>query len=398
MKIDHIETAHLCFQYPAGFAYAGGTCTARLTSLVFVHTDDGRCGMGSVYSHPGLVELVVKHQLEPFLIGRDPTEVEELWSLMYGLTRWFGRKGAAMSAVGGIDTALWDLRGQVAEKPIWQLLQGERKTCPAYASALLWQDVDQLTEEAGQLIDAGFRRVKMRLARNPEYDAAAIRGVRQAIGPQCDMMVDGSMRYDLPAARYIAKLLDEAGAFWFEEPFAPEDLDTFAQLRQETSVPLAAGENEFGAQGFRELVRTGSVDIVQPDASRCGGISEVRRAAELAQSANLQVATHSWSDALAIVANAHVMAAIPNGLTVEVDCTNNPFVKELLSEPLMIRDGELQLPTAPGLGVTLRPEVIDRYRLQNPLDVADGAYSDMVFGPQHYDPAAPYDSQSLPIS
>ena len=393
MKIDHIETAHLCFEYPTGFAYAGGTCTARLTSLVFVHTDDGRCGVGSVYSHPSLVELVIKHQLEPFLLGKNPIEVEELWALMYGLTRWYGRKGAAMSALGAIDTALWDLRGQAAEKPIWQLLEAERNACPAYASALLWQDVEQLAEEAGRLIDAGYRRVKMRLARNPEYDEAAIRGVRKAIGPQHDMMVDGSMRYDMTAARQIAKLLEESQAFWFEEPFAPEDLDAFRQLRHEVSVPLAAGENEFGAQGFRELLRADSVDIVQPDASRCGGISEVRRVAELAHAASRQVATHSWSDALAIVANAHVMAAIPNGLTVEIDCTSNPFVEELLVEPLQVCEGQLQLPTAPGLGVTVRPEVMERYRLADPIQLADGAYSDMVFGPQYYHPAAAYGSQ-----
>lgn len=390
MKIDHIETAHLCFQYPTGFAYAGGTCTARLTTLVFVHTDDGRCGVGSVYSHPSLVELVIKHQLEPFLIGKNPTEVEELWTLMYGLTRWYGRKGAAMSALGAIDTALWDLRGQAANKPIWQLLQSQRTSCPAYASALLWQEVDHLVEEAGRLIEAGYRRVKMRLARNPKYDEAAIRGVRQAIGPQHDMMIDGSMRYDMPSARQIARLLDEVQAFWFEEPFAPEELDQLAQLRKEVSVPLAAGENEFGAQGFRELLRARSVDIVQPDASRCGGISEVLRVVEMARDADLQVATHSWSDAIAIVANAHVIAAAPNGLTVEIDCTSNPFVEELLAEPLQVRDGELQLPNAPGLGVTVRPEVIERYRLAEPGMIADGAYSDMVFGPQYYHPAAAY--------
>src|SRR5437763_34334 len=120
MKIDHIEVITLRFEYPPArrFAYAGGTCTGRLTSLVLVHTDTGHLGVGSVYSHPGLVALVVKGQLEPLLRGRDPCEVGWLWERMYAVTRWYGRKGAALSALGGLDTAFWDLRGQLLGQPI----------------------------------------------------------------------------------------------------------------------------------------------------------------------------------------------------------------------------------------------------------------------------------------
>ena len=392
MKIDHTEVINLCFEYPEEhrFTYAGGVCNARLTSLILVHTDTGEVGVGSAYSHPALVYLIVRDQLDPLLRGEDPTEVEALWDKMYGITRWYGRKGAAMTALGGVDTALWDLRGKALGKPVWALLDGERTTCPAYASALLWNEIDALAEEAARHIEAGFRRVKMRLARGEEYDTAAVRTVRTAIGPTNDLMVDASMRYHLELARRMGRFFEEQGVFWYEEPFAPEDLDTYTALRGTVGVPLAAGENEFGVQGFRELIRTGAVDIVQPDASRCGGISETWRVAKMAAEAGLRVATHSWSDAIAIMANAHVISSVPNGITVEVDRTGNPFIEDLLLQPLQITDGQLQLSDAPGLGIELNFEAVDRLRMSDPLTIPDGVYSDMMFGKQHFPESLPY--------
>ena len=383
MKIDRVETIHLRFEYAKGFTYAGGTCTARVTSLVRVHTDDGRVGVGSVYSHPGLVELVVARQLGPLLVGDDPTDIEAIWSKMYHVTRWYGRKGAAMSALGGIDTACWDLLGQAKGKPIWKLLGGERSHCPAYGSALVWNTIPALAEEAARLVSRGFRRVKMRLGRGDDYDRPAVLAVRDAIGPKCDLMCDGSMRYDLEGARALGKFLADQKVFWFEEPFEPEAIEDYAALRGTINVPIAAGENEFGLQGFAELLRAKAVDIVQPDASRCGGISEVKKTADLAQRNGARVAPHTWSDAVTVTANAHVVAAIPNGVTVEVDQTGNPFIEELLETPLAIRDGQLQLSDAPGLGIRLNESVVDRYRMADPLTMPDGAYSDMVFGRKH---------------
>ena len=380
MKIDHVETITLRFEYADGFQYAGGKCTARVTSLVLVHTDTGHVGIGAAYSHPGMVHLIVQEQLAPLLIGDDPTDVEALWQRMYRLTRWYGRKGAAMSAIGAIDTACWDLRGKSLGKPVWQLLGGERPTCPAYASALLWKSPAELAEEAARLVARGFRRVKMRLGYGGEVDRAAVRAVREAIGPNCDVMCDGSMRYSLEDAATLAAFLSENNVFWFEEPFEPEDIDSYVALRSRVSVPLAAGENEFGLQGFRELIRAGALDIVQPDVSRCGGITEAKRVADLAQPAGLRVAPHTWSDAVAVTANAHLVASLPHGITVEVDQTGNPFIEDLLVEPLIVRDGQLSLSRAPGLGIELNPSVVERYRLQDPLHLPDGSYSDMIFG------------------
>jgi L-alanine-DL-glutamate epimerase-like enolase superfamily enzyme len=395
VRIDRLEIVHLHYPYPdgGGFRYAGGVCTGRLTSLVLLHTDDGRTGVGSAYSHPGLVHLVLDGQLRPLLEGADPSDVEGLWERMYGLTRWYGRKGAAMSALGAVDVALWDLRGQAAGKPVHELLGGERDRCPAYASGLLWNEIPALAAEAAGHIEAGFRRVKMRLARSEEYDTEAVRAVRAAIGDECDLMVDASMRYHLDLARRMGRFLAGQKVFWYEEPFAPEDLDSYAALRGTVDVPLAAGENEFGYQGFRELVRAGAVDIVQPDVSRCGGVTEALRVARLAREHGLRVATHTWSDAVAVVANAHVVCAMPNGLTVEVDRTGNPLIDGLLVEPLAVRDGQLQLSRAPGLGIELDRGTLDKYRLGNPLHLPEGSYSDMMFGRGFFPASLPYEEK-----
>ncbi|MCY2963475.1 MAG: mandelate racemase/muconate lactonizing enzyme family protein [Planctomycetota bacterium] len=391
MKIDHIEAIHLRYEYPNqhGFESSGGITSARLTSLVLVHTDDGKVGLGSAYSHPALVDIVVR-QLDPLLRGSDPREVEALWEAMYGYTRWYGRKGAAMSALGGIDVALWDLRGQAAGKPVWKLLGGQTPSCPAYASSLLWNSIDGLRAEAQRHLSKGFRRMKMRLGRDLDYDVNAPRAVKREIGPRCDLMCDASMRYTVDVAKRVGSELAQIGVFWFEEPFAPENLDAFSALRGTVGVPLAAGENEFGVQGFTELVHRQAVDIVQADASRCGGITEVLRVAELADKAALKLAPHSWSDAIAIFANAQVVAATPHALTVEVDQTGNPFVDELLSEPWKVVDGRLQLSERPGLGIELNPQVVDRLRLADPYHIPDGWYSDMVFGAAWNKPAGPY--------
>jgi L-alanine-DL-glutamate epimerase-like enolase superfamily enzyme len=163
-------------------------------------------------------------------------------------------------------------------------------------------------------------------------------------------------------------------------------------LRPKLSVPLAAGENEFGAQGFREILRAGAVDIAQPDACRTGGITESMRIARLAAEHGVRIAPHTWSDAVALIANAHVVAALPHGLTVEVDQTGNPSIDALLSEPLQIEDGVLHLSDAPGLGIELNQATVDRLAVPRGQPMLDGNYSDLVFGRQHYSVAPPYES------
>ena len=397
MKIDRIEVINLRFTYPPGHEVkaACGVVTGRVTSLVCVTTDNGMTGLGAAYSHPDLVRIIVENHLTPFLLGRDPREVEQLWDLMYSLTRWYGRKGAAISALGALDTAFWDLRGKALGKPVHALLGADRSSVPAYASGLNWHDdLSDLAKEAASYLDQGFRRVKMRLGRSEAYDVAAVETVRRTVGPDRDVIVDASHRYSLEVAERMAKVLAANNVFWFEEPFSPEDIDNYVALRPRITVRLAAGENDFGVQGFREMLRAGALDIAQPDVSRAGGITECLRIGRLAAGMDAGVATHTWSDAVALIANAHLVASLPNGITIEVDRTGNPFIDELLVEPWQVKEGLLQLPQAPGLGIELDPDMIERLAVPADQKVVDGNYADLIFGAQHLHATPPYQTNA----
>ena len=357
--------------------------------MVQIELDNGLTGIGSAYSHPDLVRIIVERHLAPFLVGGDPTDVERIWDLMYGLTRWYGRKGVAISALGAVDIALWDLRGKITDRPLYELLGAQGNSVEAYASALLWQDDPfLLADEAARHRANGFTTMKMRLGHDPEYDRAAVLAVQQAAGDGCRIAVDGTHRYALDDARAFARFLAERDIRWFEEPFPPEALDDYVALRETTDVPIAAGENEFGVQGFRELLRAGCVDIIQPDASRAGGVTELLRIAGLAAEHGAELITHTWSDAVALMANAHAVAAAETGAMIEVDRTGNPFIDELTRTPLEFQSGRLVLPDAPGLGIELDWESVGRYAVAADEYMSDGNYADLVFGSDFHPVAA----------
>jgi D-galactarolactone cycloisomerase len=393
--IAEIEVINLHMDYPnrQGFRYSGGLVTGRVTSLLRVTTEDGTIGLGACYAYPDLVRIIIERHLGPHLLGKDALEIEVLWDMMYALTRWYGRKGVAISTLGGLDIAFWDLRGKALGKPVYELLGAERNRVPAYASGLFWQDdVSALEKEAARHMQKGFRRVKTRLGRSEAYDVAALEAIRRGLGNEGEIMADGSQRYTLKMAEKIGKLLTKDKVFWFEEPFPPEELDNYVALRPRLGVPIAAGENEFGAQGFQELFRAGAVGIAQPDACRTGGITASLRVARMAAEAGVKIAPHTWSDAVALTANAHVVAALPHGLTVEVDQTGNPFIEELLQEPLKIQDGLLQLSQAPGLGITLNSATVGRYAMPAGHWIPDGNYSDLIFGAEYLSTPPPYET------
>jgi D-galactarolactone cycloisomerase len=379
--IERVECVHLRFEMPMDrtFSTPGGPVHGRLTTLIRLTTDDGLTGIGSAYAHPALVQATVDH-LRPFVIGYDPRETERHWNRLHGISRWYGRKGAAVSAIGGIDQAIWDLHGKMVGKPVWALLGGTSSLVPAYASGMLYSSPDAVAEGARAAVARGFTRVKMRVGWNWDYDISAVRAARSAIGPDRDLMVDGTWRFDLSSAIEFAEVLEENNVFWFEEPLSSDDFDEFVTLRNATSVPLACGENEFAIHGFREWIRTGAIDIVQADASRAGGITEVVKIAREAAAAGLRFAPHSWCDAVAVVANAHAVAASPNGITVEIDQTGNRFIEELLGGPLKVVDGLIDLGNGPGLGIDVDESALEDMRLPDPFAIPDGNYCDVTYG------------------
>jgi D-galactarolactone cycloisomerase len=328
-----------------------------------------------------VIQATVDH-LTPFLIGYDPTETARAHVRLGGIARWFGRKGGPQAAISGIDTALWDLKGKLLGQPVWKLLGGTDSRAPAYASGNLYSSPEAVADGVTRAIKRGFTRVKMRIGWSYDYDCAAMRAARAAMGPDHDLMIDGTQRFTVNHAMDTAPVLAEVRAFWFEEPFAPDEIDSFAALRRglaDYGVPLATGENEFGFHGFRELIRAEAVDIVQADASRAGGITEVMRIGQMAAEHNVRLAPHTWCDAVAVVANAHVVAALPNAITCEVDQTGNRFIEELIG-PLLISNGLLDLGDRPGLGITLNEDLVRELRIDDPYHLPNGNYCDVVFG------------------
>jgi D-galactarolactone cycloisomerase len=391
MEITDVRVTNLRYEYPdGGFLCAEGKANARVTSLVTVTLDNGLTGIGSAYSHPDLVRIIVEEQFAPLLRGDDPRETDRLWNFMYSLTRWYGRGGAAISALGAVDMALWDLRGKLADRPVYELLGGSDRHVEAYASALLWQDdVALVADEAVRHKQNGFANMKMRCGRDDAYDTAAVEAVIAAIGPDARLAVDGTHAYQPAQAERFAALLSDRNVLWFEEPFPPEDVAAYADLRRKTDVPIAAGENEYGLRGFQDLIQSEAIDIAQPDVSRAGGITECRRIAQLAETAGLRITTHTWNDAVTVLASAHLIAASPNGWMIEVDGTGNPFIDRLTTRPLVISEGRLELPDAPGLGIELDEEAVAKYRVPDDQHIREGNYADMIFGKAHLRESAP---------
>lgn len=382
-RVTHVECIHLRFEYDTArtFQTPAGPVHARFATLVRLRTDDGLEGIGSAYAHPAVVQASVDH-LAPFVIGFDVADSDRTHDRMHGISRWYGRKGAAVAAISGIDTALWDLRGKVAGQPLWKLLGGTKSRVPAYASGNLYSSPEAVAEGAARALARGFRRVKMRIGWSWDYDCAAMRAARSVLGEDNDLMVDGTQRFTLQDAIRTARILGEVRAFWFEEPFSPDDVDNLVALRlylNAVGVPLATGENEFAFHGFRELVRTRAVDIIQCDASRAGGVTELMRIGRMANEHGVRVAPHTWCDAVAVIANAHVVSALPNGVTCEVDQTGNRFIEELTG-PLPIQDGLIELGEAPGLGINLNEDLVRELRVSDPFNMPAGNYCDIVIG------------------
>ena len=382
-KVTQVECIHLRFEYDMArtFQTPAGPVHARFATLVRLRTDDGLEGIGSAYAHPGVVQASVDH-LAPFVIGFDVNDSERTHDRLHGISRWYGRKGAAVAAISGIDTALWDLRGKAAGQPVWKLLGGTASQVPAYASGNLYSSPEAVAEGASRAIARGFRRVKMRIGWSWDYDCAAMRAARAAIGDGNDLLIDGTHRFALEDAIRTTEVLGEIRAFWFEEPFGPDSLEDFIALKphlEAVGVPLALGENEFAYHGFRELIREKAADILQCDASRAGGITELMRIGRLAHEHGLRIAPHTWCDAVAVIANAHVVSALPNGLTCEVDQTGNRFIEELTG-PLSITDGHIDLGDRPGLGIRLNEDLIRELRVADPYHLQDGNYCDIIIG------------------
>jgi L-rhamnonate dehydratase len=345
--------------------------------VIKVHTDEGIVGIGEVDSAPEAVAALVARRsshaiagsLHDLLVGEDPRDVERLWQKMYRGLIYIGRRGIALHALSGIDIALWDIKGKAEGKPVHELLGGaKREHVRAYASMLMPDTPDETAERVGALCDDGFTAVKLGwgpLGQDARRDVELAAAAKEAAG-DCEILIDAGLGYgaDARTAIEVARELEQIGVFWLEEPFEPDEYEAYAELADAVEIRIAAGEQDTTRWGFRELIERGHVDLVQPDVTRCGGITEWLRIAELAREHGVETVPHAWKSGIIKAASLHCNAVIPDALFQEYCVADTPINQTLTHERLPVEEGGfIRVPTAPGIGVTLDDEVVARYRV-----------------------------------
>jgi L-alanine-DL-glutamate epimerase-like enolase superfamily enzyme len=337
-------------------------------TLIEIETEGGLTGTGSVYTTQALVEASLR-LLGPFVIGENALEPERVSEKLHQMTFWNGRGGAVTHTISGIDIALWDILGKATGQPVARLLGGYyRRKIKPYAS-LLFDQPDALRETLLQALARGFRAVKLGWGPFGRGDAKGdeilVRTARETVGPAVDIMVDAGGSEQFWPRRYkwaleTAHMLKDYGVAWFEEALPPDDIDNFVLLRQHSPVPVSSCEVLTRRQSFIPWIERGAVDIVQPDLTKVGGLSEGRRIAWMAYDHHVQVVTHGWNTAVGLAADLHLAAAMPVAKYVEF-ITPSPYIDEILAKPFALdADGMLAIPEAPGLGIELNPEAVAR--------------------------------------
>lgn len=338
--------------------------------LVEVRTDAGITGVGEALARfsPKAYAELIETSLKPRLVGQNPCDITAHWRTMRRALS--GRSGGMLfEAIAGVDIALWDILGKVANMPIHRLLGGMGRTeVPCYAASVNWGDDDFMARELDRYLEKGFPRIKVKVA-NPVKDAIRrIELLRKRAGDDIDLCVDANWAYTLPEAIEVGRALSANRYFWFEEPLRPEDEDGYEELHARCDTPLAAGESNYTLDQCMRLVANRTLNYLQPDVARSGGISETRRMAEFAAAHDVQYAPHiGMSGIICEVASVHLAAAMPNVKAMECETDSSPFKTWITGQPPGAdrqKNGMLPVPTGPGLGVEVDWDAVARLRVQ----------------------------------
>jgi len=345
--------------------------------IIRVSTDAGITGIGEVDSNPTVIKSIIEappsHKtacgLRSLLIGQDPSDIRGLWQRMYRGSLYYGRRGAAVHAISGVDIALWDIAGQVAGKPIHDLLGGaKRDRLKAYASTLMPDTPAEVKLVVGKQLDDGFQAVKLGwgpLGEDAERDLELVTAARAALGEDRDLMIDiGKGWADKPDAIDTAGKLAALRPYWIEEPFMPDDYGRYHALADGVAVPIAAGEEESTLPDFERLIDAGGVTIVQPDVTRAGGITETMRICAMTIARGKRPVTHSWSTGIIKAASLHVLAALERADYFEYCVQTTELNQRLVAEKFPLTDGYVAVPQGPGLGVRIDEEVLEQCLLR----------------------------------
>jgi len=377
MKIKSIESFILEDKLKESFYFSQWEYFERRICIVKIISDTGHVGWGEGYGPASLVQAGIEH-LTPFVIGHNPLETETIWSIMYRQTLDFARRGILVSSISAIDVALWDLKGKILEQPVHLLLGGKKRdTIIPYATGMYFTRRGKLSEslsmEARQYADLGFKAMKMKVGLSIEEDIENVRMVREAIGPNIDLMIDANHAYNLREAIQLARAVEPFNIYWFEEPVSPEFYGQYAELRTKTNIPIAGGECEYLRFGFQTLLQAKSVDIIQPDICSTGGLTEAKRIAALASVYGVELVPHTWGTGIAIAAAMHFVCnldTLPGRLRtpicfMEYDRTENGLRDELTSTDMVADRGVIKISDNPGLGFEVNQNALHKYKLKD---------------------------------
>jgi L-alanine-DL-glutamate epimerase-like enolase superfamily enzyme len=387
MKIKSVEACwvHIPIPHERQHTSDFGRTLSFDGTLVRIDTACGLTGWGEAKAQVGgmarnqALTCMINAEFAPLLVGEDPRDITRLWEKLYSGSRAhyalregrvfpvLGRRGITISAISGVDCALWDILGKSLGQPVWRLLGGRRaERLPAYASGG-WAGADRIGEELlGYIAKGGFGAVKMRVGiidGDPRHSAARVKAARAALGPEVGLMCDAHGTLSVAEAKRFCRLVEDCDLAWFEEPVTADDKRGQAEVRRATDIPIASGESEFTRHDFRDLAVLGAVDIMQPDLAICGGITEAMRISAIASAFNLKLAPHLWAGAPAFAAGLNVAAASPSGFIVEYSLGANPLLHDLVEENFPVEGGMIAVPERPGLGITVREDFLARHRV-----------------------------------
>ncbi|HUE74925.1 MAG TPA: mandelate racemase/muconate lactonizing enzyme family protein [Pirellulaceae bacterium] len=369
MKITQVEVIPLKGGTVDGGWPQGHEPEEDINTLVIVRTDGGIEGVGSCYTSGSLIAAAMK-LLWPLMKGESAVEPERVAEKLRQSTFWQGRGGSVEHAISGLDIALWDIMGKACNQPVSRLLGGNYRSRIKPYGSMLFDEPEPLKRSLEAAVQRGFKAIKLGWRpfgrRDRKFDELLVRTARQTVGDDVEIMVDagGSEQFwphGVNWARETAKMLADYDVVWFEEALPPDDIEGYIELTRASPVPIASGEVLTRRQSFLPWIERRALDILQPDCTKNGGLSESRRIAWLAHDHNIQVVPHGWNTAVGLAADLQFVAAIPVARYVEY-LTPCAYLEELTTEPFVL-DGEgvLQIPTRPGLGIELDHERLPRY-------------------------------------
>src|SRR4030095_10042731 len=369
MKIVKIKAAGLRGCTPEGGWASEIKPQDCVHTLVAVFTDEGITGWGSVFTNDRLVQAALP-VLEPLYAGENPLEPERVSEKLHTHTFWMGRGGTITHTISVIDIAMWDILGKATGQPVGRLLGGcYRSRVIPYASLLMCEP-SALAERLTALGEHGFTAFKSVWGpsgrQSDAVDERMVKAARESVGPEARLMVDAGAsdacwHQHFKWAARTASMLADFGVYWFEEPLVPDNLSDYVLLRQNAPLPIAGGEVLTRRQSFTPFLQARAFDIVQPDVTKVGGISEERKIAWMAQENGVRFIPHGWNKALGLAADLHLASAIRNTDMVEY-LTGSPFIDDLVEKKWQLdENGMLAIPNGPGLGVSLNLDAVEKH-------------------------------------